>query len=96
MRSRAGARTWFVEEPVTEDVAAPGLRWEEVDGITRVWLVLPPDDGHTGGFGAPGAKDYGDLLADLLASQGRPPAPDVLVYTPLAHEPEVAASGTSA
>src|SRR4051794_20959187 len=85
MRSKDGARTWFVEEPVTGEVAAPVLGWEEVDGITRVWLVVPPD-AHPPVFGAPGAKDYGDLLADLFASQGRPPAPDVLIYTPLAHE----------
>jgi beta-glucosidase/6-phospho-beta-glucosidase/beta-galactosidase len=41
-RTASGARTWFVEEPATGDVPEPELRTEQVDGVTRVWLELPP------------------------------------------------------
>ena len=85
-RSAAGARTWFVEEPVTADVAQPRLRTEELDGLTRVWLEVPPGRraAEVHGFDADGAEGYRDLLADLLAGAGRRPAPDVWLYTPAA------------
>ena len=87
MRSRVGARTWFVEEPETADVFAPALRWEELESVTRIWLALPPtSDGLRPTFGSSGSEAYGDLVGGLLRSQGRPPAPDVLIYTPLAYE----------
>jgi hypothetical protein len=77
-RAAAGARTWFVEEPTTGDIAAPRLEHEERDGIVRVWLVIPADgrapDAHVG-FGGDGAEKYDELLAALLAEHGRPPAP---------------------
>ena len=38
---RAGARTWFVEEPEVGDVAEPRLATEEADGVTRVRLLHP-------------------------------------------------------
>ena len=87
LRAATGARTWFVEEPVAGDVAAAELHTEEVDGITRVWLVIPrpAEESIVTSFDAPGAEDYGDLLAELLATEGRPPAPDVLLYTPTAY-----------
>jgi glycosyltransferase involved in cell wall biosynthesis len=85
-RAGGGARTWFVEEPVTGNVTEPELRTQELDGITRVWLVIPPGGQRDPGFDARGAEPYGDLLAGLLAGQGRPAGPDVLVYTPIAFE----------
>jgi len=90
-RAAAGARTWFVEEPVVDDVAAPQLRTEERDGVLRAWLVLPradsprarstshPDDR---GFEDPAARGYGELLAEVLGERRLPP--DVWLYTPMA------------
>ena len=37
-------------------------------------------------FSAVGADVYPSLLAELLAAQGRPAAPDLLLYTPMAYE----------
>jgi hypothetical protein len=85
-RAEAGARTWYVEEPVMGDVGEPELEREEVDGVTRVWLVLP--SGSTAaahpGFDDPAASGYGDLLAEALRAAGRPAGPDVWLYTPMA------------
>jgi glycosyltransferase involved in cell wall biosynthesis len=85
-RAAFGSRTWFVEEPAVEDVESPTLRTMEVDGITRVWLALPPNPAlpEMVPFDAPGTELYGQLLLDLFARNGRPPRPDVLLYTPLA------------
>jgi glycosyltransferase involved in cell wall biosynthesis len=83
-RAAHGARTWFVEEPVTGDVGHPELRLEQVDGLTRVWLVVPRASGRPEhvGFDDPVARGYGDLLADALSRrEGRP---DVWLYTPMA------------
>ena len=84
-RSEAGARTWFVEEPVTADVPAPRLSTEQRDGITRVWLTVPVEGPvQYLGFSDNGTRTYGDLLRELLEQQSRPAAPDVWLYTPLA------------
>ena len=87
-RARAGARTWFVEEPVIGDVPAAQIRHEQRDGLTRVWLVIPDYDSapDAPGFDAPGAEEYGTLLADLLSDQGSTAAPDVWLYTPMAFD----------
>jgi hypothetical protein len=94
-RAADGARTWFVEEPVVGDGDAPGLRMEHVDGLTRVWLEVPvassPDarnEQHPSdrGFEDPAARHYGELLLRELRRSGRPAAPDVWVYTPMAME----------
>ncbi len=87
-RAAAGARTWFVEEPRTGEVAEPYLGHEDCDGVTRVWLVVPPGRRAAGlhGFGCDGSEGYAELVANLLAEQGRPPAPDVWLYTPMALE----------
>ena len=84
LRAEEGGHTWFIEEPVTVDVETPRLGTEQVDDLTRVWLEMPPAPGRPEfpGFDDPGARGYGDLLADLLAS--RPARPDVWVYTPMA------------
>jgi glycosyltransferase involved in cell wall biosynthesis/beta-glucosidase/6-phospho-beta-glucosidase/beta-galactosidase len=83
-RARHGARTWFVEEPVTGDVGHPELRMEQVDGLTRAWLVVPRATGRPEflGFDDPVAQGYGDLLADVVGR--RDVAPDVWLYTPMA------------
>ena len=87
-RAAAGARTYFVEEPVTGPVTAPVLHREQLADVTRMWLVIPPWPGQPDhvGFDAPAAKEYGEVLAAELAGDGRPPAPDVWVYTPMASE----------
>ena len=88
-RAELGARTWVVEEPMPSlEVDAPELQTEERDGITRIWLVVPhgPSDMDRLGFDHPLAADYPALVAAHLAAQGRPAAPDVLVYTPMAYE----------
>ena len=89
-RAPRGARTWFVEEPVVSDVAQPTLRHERVEGtaVTRVWLEVPPHPSHSElpSFDAAGCERYGELVAGLLAAEGRPPAPDVWYYTPLGLE----------
>jgi len=84
IRARRGARTWFVEEPVSGDVREPELRHEEVDGLTRMWLVVPAAPGQPEflGFDDPAARGYGDLLHALLSR--RPSRPDVWLYTPMA------------
>jgi glycosyltransferase involved in cell wall biosynthesis len=52
--------------------------------VTRVWLVIPRQGPPDPGFDARGAQRYGELIEELLAAEGRPERPDVLVYTPLA------------
>jgi beta-glucosidase/6-phospho-beta-glucosidase/beta-galactosidase/glycosyltransferase involved in cell wall biosynthesis len=88
-RAERGARTWFVEEPIAGDVPSPVLATEETDGVLRTWLVLPPSpgDGATSqhiGFEGADAGQYAKLLASLLHEAGRPPNPDVWLYTPMA------------
>jgi glycosyltransferase involved in cell wall biosynthesis len=85
-RTAAGARTWFVEEPLTADVEEPVLRTEQRDGVTRVWLEVPGGSAPTTylPFGADGTAQYGDLLRRLLDDDQRPAAPDVWLYSPLA------------
>lgn len=85
-REHRGAHTWFVEEPLADDVAEPELRHERRDGITRVWLVVPhrPDEPEHLHFGADGSGVYADMLRALLSREGTTMAPDVLVYTPMA------------
>jgi beta-glucosidase/6-phospho-beta-glucosidase/beta-galactosidase/glycosyltransferase involved in cell wall biosynthesis len=85
-RAADGARTWFVEEPVSGDVECPELRTEEHDGITRVWLVVPKAPGRPEylGFDDEAAEPYGTMLRQLFATEGRQESPDVLLYTPMA------------
>jgi glycosyltransferase involved in cell wall biosynthesis len=85
-RTSRGARTWFVEEPASGDVAEPELRTEQADGVTRVWLELPrgATDAEHPGFDAPAAAGYGDLLHRALQREGRAGRPDVWLYTPMA------------
>jgi beta-glucosidase/6-phospho-beta-glucosidase/beta-galactosidase len=85
-RAEHGARTWFVEEPVSGEVVRPEIRQESLDGITRLWLVVPRESGMAEhlGFDDPAARDYGTLLARLLQQAGRPAGPDVWLYTPMA------------
>ncbi|MEE6296345.1 glycosyltransferase [Georgenia wangjunii] len=90
-RTAAGARTWFVEEPLPADVERPTLRTQEVDGVTRVWLEVPPNaEGPAQpSFDDPRARDYADLLAPVLARGGTAvgtPAHDVWLYTPMGVE----------
>jgi len=87
-RAGGGARTYFVEEPVTGPVTRPVVHREELADVTRMWLVVPEEPGlsHFVGFDLPQAKEYGELLAAELAAHGRPPAPDVWVYTPMASD----------
>jgi glycosyltransferase involved in cell wall biosynthesis len=84
-RAAAGARTWFVEEPIEGDVPRAELHTEERDNLTRIWLVVPPADPPAWivGFAVAGAEDYPEMLRVLLAEQARP-APDVWLYTPMA------------
>ena len=86
LRAAAGARTWFVEEPEAGDVTTPELRHDEIDGIHRVWLVVPTPPGQPKalGFDADDTEEYGTMVADLLAEAGSPRQPDVLLYTPMA------------
>jgi glycosyltransferase involved in cell wall biosynthesis/beta-glucosidase/6-phospho-beta-glucosidase/beta-galactosidase len=92
-RAAHGARTWFVEEPVVEDVDSPRLGTQEVDGLTRVWLIMPsrtspdvprPNHPLDRGFEDPAARDYGAVLARAMEDAGRPARPDVWLYTPMA------------
>lgn len=85
-RAQSGARTWFVEEPVAAEVGEPRIAFEERDGIVRVWLEVAGPNDPTGSisFADPRAADYPALLAKLLADQGCRPAPDRLLYTPMA------------
>jgi glycosyltransferase involved in cell wall biosynthesis len=86
IRRAHGACTWFVEEPVSGEVAAPVVRCEDVGPVTRIWLEVPAaaDDPQFLGFDAPAARDYGRLLCEWLVEQRRPQPPDVLLYTPMA------------
>ena len=91
MRAAEGARVFFVEEPLVEEVDEPVLRTEQHGDVTRVWLAVPPVEdpstrSHLPEFQSPVAAGYGDLLVDLLARENRPPAPDVWVYTPMAFD----------
>jgi beta-glucosidase/6-phospho-beta-glucosidase/beta-galactosidase/glycosyltransferase involved in cell wall biosynthesis len=85
-RASSGRRTWFVEEPVTGQVAEPEVRTERVDGLTRMWLELPP--GATAlehpGFDEPAAAGYGELLRAALHREALPTRLDVWLYTPMA------------
>ncbi len=84
-RKRAGARTWFVEEPMAADVPAPVLRQEERDGIIRLWLEVPAGhDGDYAGFDDPRAVDYAAMVRRRLEAEGAGGAVDVLLYTPMA------------
>lgn len=90
-RAQAGARTWFVEEPITARVNRPELRTEEHDGITRTWLEVPadgsqPEGGQRLDFYDARAADYGRLLQEHLARHGRPGDPDRWLYTPIAYD----------
>src|SRR3712207_941591 len=89
-RAASGARTWFVEEPVVADVDEAYLTMTDVDGMTRVVLVMPERESPVPrslshpvdrGFEDPAAGRYGELLAQELARAGRPAGPDVWVYT---------------
>ena len=72
-------RTWFVEEPLACDVAAPRLRTEEHGAVTRVWLEVP-GSGHVG-FDHRCAATYAEAVQHLLgASDDR----TVWLYTPMA------------
>jgi glycosyltransferase involved in cell wall biosynthesis len=85
-RATGGARTWFVEEPRTEQVGEPRLGIEERDGITRVWLDVPAGErvAEVHGFAATGGENYAQMLVALLSEQGSPAGPDVWLYTPMA------------
>ncbi len=85
LRAASGAITWFVEEPVVGDVEQAELRFEERDGIIRLWLVVPHHERQPEvlGFDAPGSESYGALLNAHLAREGRIER-DVLLYTPMA------------
>jgi glycosyltransferase involved in cell wall biosynthesis len=87
-RVQAGARTWFVEEPVGADVEQPRICSEERDGVTRVWLEVAgdPDPMKSISFDDPRAADYPALLAERLAELGCRPAPDLWLYTPMAYD----------
>jgi glycosyltransferase involved in cell wall biosynthesis len=85
-RARAGASTWFVEEPLFADVSSARLDAERVDDrLTRVRLLLPRalDRGQHVGYDAPCAQAYRDHLPSLLQEAGVR-SPDVLLYTPMA------------
>ena len=83
-RAADGARTWFVEEPTTGEVAEPQLGHEDCGDVTRVWLVVPPGRRVAGlhGFGCDGSQGYAELLANLLAEQARPPGESSLHFRP--------------
>jgi glycosyltransferase involved in cell wall biosynthesis len=85
-RREDGARAWFVEEPAVGDSPTPVVRIEQLDGLNRVWLELPPGstDAVHPGFDDPAAGDYADLLQEALVADGCRTAPDVWLYTPMA------------
>jgi glycosyltransferase involved in cell wall biosynthesis len=87
-RAEAGARTWFVEEPIAAGVRQSRIRSEERNGVTRVWLEVGGKNDPTGSidFHDPRATDYPRLLAELLADQGCRPEPDLWLYTPMAYD----------
>jgi glycosyltransferase involved in cell wall biosynthesis len=85
-RARSGARTWFVEEPLVGEVDEPVLRQEQHGLVTRIVLVVPlrmAQPTHRG-YGLPGTEDYAERVRAVLQAAGRPEAPDVLLYTPMA------------
>lgn len=84
-RAESGARTWFVEEPISSGVTRPRLATERHGNVTRVWLVVPGDEGEELRFEDPRARDYATLLADFFQAQGGP-APDLWLYTPMAYD----------
>jgi glycosyltransferase involved in cell wall biosynthesis len=88
-RAEAGARTWFVEEPVTGEVERPRLATERDGEITRVWLVVPGEDFEEEEeelrFADPRAAAYGALLAEFFDARGRR-SPDLWLYTPMAYD----------
>lgn len=95
-RARHGARTWFVEEPVTDPACAePRIRTEQFGAVTRAWLVAPPlsaaDDRYIS-FEHPAAARYPQLLREIVPRDARL-APDVWVYTPMAYELAAALPG---
>jgi glycosyltransferase involved in cell wall biosynthesis/beta-glucosidase/6-phospho-beta-glucosidase/beta-galactosidase len=88
-RGERGGRTWFVEEPMYGEVPRPRIDSADIDGVTRVWLVLPAIDDDAGahiGFAAPAARCYGALLTAFLADAGCSARPDVWLYSPMALE----------
>ncbi len=85
-RAERGAFTWYVEEPLAASVERPTVRYQQHDGIIRVWLEVPTSGSPDGlGFDAAEASAYPALLAGLMHGQDRPPHPDVLLYTPMAY-----------
>ena len=80
-RTAAGARTWFVEEPIGAPVAVPTLRVEPHDGVNRVWLEVSATDRERRSFGAPGTERYAELLRERL---GEGADADAWLYTPAA------------
>lgn len=85
-RAAAGARTWFVEEPVaTPTVTEPVLRHERRGDVGRVWLEVPGDHASLP-FDAPGTERYAGLLRTALGDGVR----DVWLYSPMALDIAVA------
>jgi len=85
-RAEAGARTWFVEEPLVGDVTEPRLCTADAGSeVTRVWLVLPEGTPHRGHLGFDAAGEYATMLARFLSREGVV-SPEVLLYTPMALE----------
>jgi glycosyltransferase involved in cell wall biosynthesis len=84
-RAEAGARTWFVEEPVTGHVDRPRLATEQHDQVIRIWLVVPGEEYEELRFADPRAASYGPLLAEFLDAQGGS-SPDLWLYTPMAYD----------
>jgi glycosyltransferase involved in cell wall biosynthesis len=82
-RAEAGARTWFVEEPMSGAVDRPRLITEQHGAITRIWLMVPGEEDDDLRFADPRAMTYGTLLADFLEAQDGPPV-DLWLYTPMA------------
>ena len=82
-------RTWFVEEPLACDVAAPRLCTEDHGSVTRVWLEVPGEGhgvsgdgpGRHVGFDTLGAATYAAALQQLL---GTSDDRTVWLYTPMA------------
>ncbi|MDQ4149634.1 MAG: UDP-galactopyranose mutase [Actinomycetota bacterium] len=79
-RMKVPGRVWFIEEPVSAEVAEPRLAIEDRGAVTRVWLEVPDKKPHIG-FGAPEASPYGKLLDQLLWGVADPV---VWLYTPMA------------
>jgi hypothetical protein len=74
-RLAADRRTWFVEEPVACDVAAPKLCMETHGSVTRVWLKVPGGHPVSGdgpgrhvGFDHRGAATYAQAIQRLLGT----------------------------